>query len=131
MRKFESMDDFLNFLPQKELEIVQFLRKLVLECFPNPIEKLSYNVPYYYRHSRVCFIWPSSIPWGNVKLNGVLLGFCNGNLLRDEMNFLEKGNRKQVFAKTFQTIKDIDPDIVKTYIIEALFVDEQLKKQKT
>ena len=46
------------------------------------------------------------------------------------MNFLEKGNRKQVFVKTFHKIKDIDADIVKTYIIEALFIDEQIRKNK-
>ena len=105
--KYESINDFLNFLPKNELEIVQYLRKLILKCFPHPIEKLSYNVPYYYQHSRVCFIWPSSIPWGNVQKNGVLLGFCNGNLMRDEINYLEKGNRKQVFVKTFHKIEDI------------------------
>lgn len=128
--RFESINDLLNFLPEHELVIVQFLRKLVFDCFPNPIEKISYNVPYYYQHSRVCFIWPSSVPWGNVKKDGVLLGFCHGNLLRDEMNFLEKGDRKQVFVKTFQKIKDIDTDIVKTYIIEAIFIDEQIRKNK-
>ena len=128
--KYESINDFLSFLPEHELVIVQFLRKLALDCFPNPIKKLSYNVPYYYQHSRVCFIWPSSVPWGNVKKDGVLLGFCHGNLLRDEMNYLEKGNRKQVFVKTFHKIKDIDTDIVKTYIIEALFVDEQIRMNK-
>lgn len=51
--KFENIQDFLNFLPKHELDIVQRLRSIVLACFPNPIEKLSYNVPYYYQHSRV------------------------------------------------------------------------------
>ena len=54
--KFENMEEFLTFLPENEIKIVQTLRKIVLGCFPNPIEKLSYNVPYYYQHSRVCFI---------------------------------------------------------------------------
>ena len=112
--KYESINDFLSCLPEHELVIVQFLRKLVLDCFPNPTEKLLYNVPYYYQHSRVCFIWPSSVPWENVKKDSVLLGFCQGNFLRDEMNYSEKGNRKQVFVKTFHKIKDIDNDIVKT-----------------
>ena len=77
---------------------------------------MSYNVPYYYQHSRVCFIWPSSIPWAKVQKNGVLLGFCNGIFMRDEIDYLEKGDRKQVY--------------VKTYIFEALLVDENLKKYK-
>ena len=125
--KFESIQDFLNFLPKHELDIVQHLRSIVLACFPNPIEKLSYNVPYYYQYSRVCFIWPSSVPWGNVKKNSVLLGFCKGYQLRDEINYLEKDARKQVYVKTFYNTKDIDPHLIKTYIFEAISVDERLR----
>ena len=68
---FKSIDDFIEYLPENEREIVE----------------------YYYRHSRICFIWPSSVPWGNVKLDGVQFGFCNGYLLIDKSGYLEKGNR--------------------------------------
>lgn len=128
--KFDSIQDFLNYLPKHELNIVQRLRSVVLSIFPNPIEKLSYNVPYYYQNSRVCFIWPSSVPRGKVQKKGVLLGFCNGYLLRDEINYLEKDARKQVYVKTFNKIEDIDPQLVKTYIFEAILDDERLKKNK-
>lgn len=124
------MEEFLTFLPENEIKIVQTLRKIVLGCFPNPIEKLSYNVPYYYQHSRVCFIWPSTILWGNVKKEGVLLGFCKGYLLRDEINYLERNRRKQVFVRNFRALEDIDSDLVKTYIMEAILVDKQLQTQK-
>jgi hypothetical protein len=127
---FKSIDDFFDYLPENELEIVLHLRRIVLECIPNCKEKLSYNVPYYWHHSRVCFIWPSSITWGNVKTKGVRIGFVNGNLMRDEINFLEKENRKQVYVKDFGSIDEIDSDILKTYIFEALLVNEQLKKKK-
>ena len=126
--KFESIQDFFNYLPKHEMVIVQHLRSIVLDSFPNAIERLAYNVPYYYQHSRVCFIWPSSVPWGKVQKNGVLLGFCNGFLMRDEINFLEKGIRKRVFVKTYHNIEDIDPNLIKTYIFEALLVDERLNK---
>lgn len=125
--KFTSIEDFLEFLPKEELRIVNLLRAIILDCFPNPIEKLAYNVPYYYQYSRVCFIWPSSIPWGNVRKDGVILGFVNGHLMRDEIGFLEASTRKQVRTKTFFNVSEIDPDLVKTYIFEALAVDESLK----
>ncbi len=70
------------------------------------------------------------MPWGSVKMNGVVLGFCNGNKIRDEINYLEKGSRKQVYSKTFYKVKDIDPDLLKTYILEAVLVDEKLKFTK-
>jgi len=127
--KFNNVDEFLDFLPENELEIVEFLRTVVFDCISNCREKLSYNVPYYYRHSRVCFIWPASVPWGNVKKNGVLFGFCRGNLLNDDVNWLERGERKQVYTKTFTRIDEIYVDLLKGYIFEAVELDEKLKKK--
>jgi len=124
---FVSIEEFLDFLPENELKIVQHLRSIILDCFPNPKEKLSYNVPYYFQQSRVCFIWPSSVPWGKVKRDGVLLGFTKGYLMRDEIGYLEKGDRKQVYTKTFHRIDEIDTELVKTYIFEALEVDQREK----
>ncbi|MBR9997888.1 MAG: DUF1801 domain-containing protein [Cyclobacteriaceae bacterium] len=128
--KFESVEDFLGYLPDYERKIVDQLRIILLECIPDCIEKLSYNVPFYYRHSRICFIWPSSIPWGNVNLNGVQLGFCRGDLLGDGLNYLEKGHRKQVYIRTFYDVKEIDADLIRSYILDAIEVDDFLKKEK-
>lgn len=125
--KFSSIEEFLDYLPQAEREIVEYLRKIIQSSIPEFKEKLAYNVPYYYRYSRICFIWPSSVPWGKVKKNGVMLGFCRGNLLNDDLNWLEKGERKQVFTKTFTNINEIEPAIVKAYIFEAVEVDERMK----
>ena len=130
--KFESITDFFEYLPDNELQVVKSLRSLVLGCMPDCQEKLSYNVPYYYRFKRVCFIWPSAVPWGKVKLNGVLLGFCQGNLLPNELEFLDKGERKQVYTKTFMSTDEVykNQDIIKTYLLDAVIVDDELKKSK-
>ncbi len=128
--KFHSIDDFLDYIPEQELKIVACFRKLIFTCIPDCEEKLAYNVPFYYRHQRVCFIWPASIPWGNVKMNGVQLGFCQGYLLRDEIDYLEKGNRKQVYSKTVTAINEIEVDILKAYLFEAIRIDDQLHQKK-
>ena len=128
--KLKSVDDFLTFIPKDELKIVKALRELIFTCIPSCKEKLAYNVPYYYRYSRICFIWPSSIPWGKTKMNGVKLGFCQGNLLSDEINYLEKENRKQVYTKTFTSIGEIKIDLLKSYLIEAAEIDEKIHKKK-
>lgn len=129
--KFRSIGDMLNFLPDEERLIVNYLRNMIFDCIPECIEKLSYNVPYYYLYSRIFFIWPSSVPWGNVKGNGVQFGFCKGNLLPGADEYLEKGGRKQVFIKTFTGLEDIDPGILKTYIFDAIEVDRKLYLEKT
>jgi len=121
---FNSIEDFLEYLPENERIIVQYLRALALDAIPEVIEKLAYNVPYYYRHSRICFIWPASVQWGNVKLQGVQLGFCNGYLLHDTSGYLEKENRKKVLTKTFRKLAEIDSHLIQSYIYEAVGIDE-------
>lgn len=126
---FKSLGEFFDYLPQHELEILEALRDLIFSCIPDATEKLSYNVPFYYRHSRICFLWPSSVSWGNVTQEGtVRLGFSKGYLMRDEINYLDKARRKQVYWKDFSDIQEIDFDILKVYLYEAGFIDEISRK---
>lgn len=125
---FRNVDEFLDYLTDNEREIADYLRELIIECIPDCQEKLSYNVPYFSKYSRICFIWPASVPWGNVKMNGVQLGFCKGYLLQDDISYLEKGDRKQVYSKTFFDIKEIDVDLLRAYLFDAADVDEQFRK---
>jgi hypothetical protein len=127
---FKTVDELMEFLPEDELKIFTLLRKIVFHCIPDIEEKISYNVPFYRRHFNICYIWPSSVQWGNVKLSGVQFGFNKGYLMQDEINWLEKGNRKQVYCKTFHSVKEIDIELLKTYIFEAAYTDENISKKK-
>src|SRR5215213_7108495 len=93
---FSNMNEFLHYLPDDHLKIVEVLREMILECIPDAKEKLSYNIPVYRRFGTICYIWPSSIPWGGTQRTGVDLGFWRGNLLSDS-SYLEVGNRKQIY----------------------------------
>lgn len=96
---------------------------------PDAKEKLSYNVPFYSRFTRICFIWPGSVPWGKTKKKGVELGFCRGNLLSDP-SYLNINGRKEVYIKTFCSTKDIDVDKVRELLFEATVVDEERHRGK-
>ena len=125
---FRNVDEFLEFLPEDELKTVKLLRQIIFDCVPNISEKLSYNVPFYKKNKGMFFIWPASILWGKKKsYSGVRFGFQQGYLLRDDLNILIKGNRKQVYYLDFSISNDIDIDILKTYIFDAVLIDEQLK----
>ncbi len=126
---FQSIDECLRYLPPAELKIVACLRNLILECIPDAKEKLSYNVPYYFRHARICFIWPSCIPWGKIPEGGVVLGFCKGHLLSDT-SYLNTDNRKSVFSKVFFQSGDIDSNQVRQLLYEAVVIDEECKRLK-
>lgn len=128
---FTHIEEFLAFLPEDELKIVAFLRKLIEDCVPNSTEKLSYNVPFYKKNKGLFFIWPASVLWGKQQTyQGVRFGFQQGHLLTDEIGFLEKGNRKQVYWKDFKSIQEIDVALLRSYIFEAAFIDEQFKPKK-
>lgn len=124
--KFKSINEFLDFLPDDELEITEFLRQLIFECVTDVKEKLSFNVPYYMGKKGLFFIWPASVLWGKKKTySGVRFGFQQGNLLNDDLNFLDKGNRKLIYWRDFKSVADIDVDILKAYIFDALEIDKQ------
>tara|TARA_B100000809_G_scaffold266062_1_gene327152 strand:- start:2465 stop:2743 length:279 start_codon:yes stop_codon:yes gene_type:complete len=76
------------------------------------------------------FIWPASVQWGKSKTTGVQLGFCQGYLLPDESDYLDKGTRKQVYTKTFHSVNEIDIHLIRSYIFDALEVDEELYRAK-
>lgn len=120
---FRTVEELLDFLPKEEREIVIVLRRLILSSLPQVKEKLSYQVPYYSGKSRICFIWPGSVAWGNSTFQGVQLGFCKGYLLDDEDRYLDRGNRKQVYTKTFRALKDMDTDLLRSYLWEAWEID--------
>ena len=123
---FRNVNEFLDFLPEDELKIVELLRKIIFRCIPEITEKLSYNVPFYRKHKNIFFIWPSSVLWGAKKsYSGVRLGFSKGYLMSDEINYLDKGERKQIYYKDFLTVNDVDVELLQSYLFEAILIDEQ------
>lgn len=121
--KFNNFDEFYDYIHLEEKEIVLFLRELIFEIIPDIKEKLSYNVPFYSRNKAICYIWPCSIPWGKVTRTGVSFSLSKGYLLNDKYNYLDKGNRKQIYSRHFHSFQDIDVKIVKDFLFEALIVD--------
>jgi hypothetical protein len=120
--KFVDVDDMLASLPPVERTITDLLREIIFSTLPHVTERLAYNVPFYYGNSRICFIWPGSVPWGKTK-EGVEFGFTKGYLLNDEWNYLERGNRKEVYIKTFLKPDQVRADILKMLLLEAAQVD--------
>ncbi len=123
---YSSMEGLLRFLPEAQLVIVERLRELCLECLPEAEERLTFYVPFYKRYTNICYIWPGAVPWGTKTREGVEFAFVQGHLLADEMQYLEQGNRKQVFSKRFFNPSEIKEDLLRAYLYEALEIDEML-----
>jgi hypothetical protein len=121
---FKSVEEFLEYLPPKERILVDRLRELVLDVIPNPKEKISYNVPFYYAPKWFCLIWPAAVPWGNLK-EGVSISFINGRKIEDVFGFLEFDNRKHTGRIVFKSLKEIKEkeEALRFYISEAFEIN--------
>ncbi|MBK9247641.1 MAG: DUF1801 domain-containing protein [Ignavibacteria bacterium] len=130
---FASLEDCYAYVQPGELEIMNLFRQVILETIPHCTEKLSYNVPYFYGNSRICYLWPASVPWGNVAMNGVQFGFCDGNQLVDKFSYLDKGNRKQVYYKQYSSVENVSPDditIIHELLLQAVTIDNLKTKSR-
>lgn len=121
--KIKSILDLHAMLPEHEWLIVDVLRQIISAHVPGCKEKISYNVPFFYRNKGICIVWPSTIPRGGIK-EGVLLGFWYGNKLKDEARYLTHGTNKQIFYKIFKSAEEIDQDAIVSLLNEALIVDD-------
>jgi hypothetical protein len=124
----KTFEDFYYQLTDDEKAITDQLKQIVLSTAPGFREKISYGVPYYFLHTRVCYIWPASVKPG--PRSGVVLGFCQGQLLSEEHTMLERENRKIIATITFHSLKEIKPAILKRILYEAILIDEETAKMK-
>ncbi|MBL0047283.1 MAG: DUF1801 domain-containing protein [Bacteroidetes bacterium] len=122
--KFHSYLEFWEQLSTNERQITDVLRQIITQNIAQTKEKLAYNVPYYYGKRRICFIWPASIPFGGFK-NGVMLGFCYGNLLPDIPKYLIHGTNKQVYYRIFHSVEEINESAIVSLLQEAIQVDHK------
>ena len=118
---FKDIEAFLAYLPESELRIVNLLRRIIIDCIPDCQEKLAYNVLFFYRRSRICYVWPGSIPRGGFK-EGVAIGFCRGSELIDEGDYFDKRG-KGIALKVFLKTEEVNVDLLKSYIYEAFLID--------
>ena len=121
--KIISLVQLFDRLPENERIIVDVLRQIINENLPEYCkEKLAFGVPFFYGQRGICIIWPASIPRGGFK-KGVLLGFWQGNKLKDEDGYLTHGTNKKVFYKIYRNAEEIDEAAIVKLLKEAVQVD--------
>lgn len=122
---FSDVAEFLDYLPEDELQIVESLRQLIHETFPTYKEKLAYNVPFYYGRKRICYIWPAAIPWGNLS-QGVSLGFLRAKEIDPASEILKYDQRKTMGRVVIKSIEELQGDYsftIKLLLQEAYLLD--------
>lgn len=121
-----SVEAYLDQLNPEQLAIAQKLRHLILKAAPNIEEKFVYKVPFYYYHSRICYL--------NAFPKGLYIGFVRGQELSNSQGLLDSTDRKEVSLIRFQSASEIPEDALQEIIQEALMLDEiqwEARKLKT
>ncbi|MFN8775970.1 MAG: DUF1801 domain-containing protein [Flavobacteriales bacterium] len=122
--KFHSIDELFEYLPEEERSLALALRHEILSCIPNAREYLAYQVPFYKVNSRICFLWPASVPWGKrMTYEGVRLGFTEGYRLNDVWNYLQRDSRKRVYWRDLTDLSERDREIIRALLYEAAELD--------
>lgn len=104
--------------------ITDVLRQIISENLPEYCkEKISFQVPFYFGNRGICIIWPASVPRGGIK-EGVLLGFWQGNKLRDKDGYLSKGTNKKVFYKIYRDVNEIKEEAILKLLEETVALDK-------
>lgn len=122
-------DSFLADLVPAEYDICLRLRQLILENFPELREKFAYGAPFYHRNSRVCFLYPASLPYSGID-SGVSFGFNRGHLLSNDHGLLDMGGRKEVAYIRVLREADIQERVFLEILHEAVLLDEGFAKNK-
>ena len=115
-----SVDDYINQQTSDHQQTLHWLRHLILTSDSGIREKISWNVPVYmYRKRPVCYL--NVLRTAEVAVD---LAFMQGRQLPDDAGLLESRGRKTVKSLVVFTIGDPDEDVVRTYVQEALLLNE-------
>ena len=121
--KHKDFDAFLDAILPEERAICLRIRDLILLNFPHLKETWAYGAPFYKGRSRVCFLYPASLPYSGVK-TGVNFGFNRGHLLSNAQGLLHLGERKEVAYLPVHSQKDIQEDLFLEILHEAILLDQ-------
>ncbi len=117
------MDAVLSFIfdqTENRKNIMLSLHEL-LSSIPGVNSRISYNIPFYYRKKRICYLNP-------VKGDGVELAFIQGRKLSNSQGLLEDKERKQIAGVTFYSISEIPYHQLSEIIQEAIVLDDLHEK---
>ena len=113
MNKVE--DYILNFEGEQK-EIMLFFHSLLTEEF-NLTPRFQYNLPFYYRKSWICYLFPT-------KKGLIELAFTRGRELSNTQGLLKSRGRKMVSSIEFKELNDIPVKEIREVIHEAIILDE-------
>ncbi len=112
----EAVDEYISQVGPPRREVVEVLRRLVLEAAPGVSEAINWGQPCYSKNGDICYIAADA---GHVKL-----GFFRGGDLSDPGRLLE-GTGKRMRHVKVRSLDDLREEGLASLIGEALSLDER------
>lgn len=109
-------EDFILSFDGDQKDIMLYFHQLLTNEF-NLLDKMRYNIPFYYGRSWICYLSPT-------KKGNVEFAFVRGNELSNDQALLSSKGRKQVFSIEFNKVSDIPQSTINEVINEAVLLDE-------
>ncbi|HRO42340.1 MAG TPA: DUF1801 domain-containing protein [Flavipsychrobacter sp.] len=118
----DTVEKVIYRLPDKQFKFVAHIRELILTAHPEITEKISFNTPFFYCNSWLCYL-------DLMKQNTLLeIAFINGHQLSDKHKKLVARNRKMVRSLVYETVADFDENIFRETLEEAITINLSKKK---
>jgi len=113
-----EVEEYIYGFEGETLEVMKFLHDLMMDQ-PGIHCKLSFKIPFYYRNSWICYIYPQ-------RKGGIEFVFTRGDELSNEQGILDARGRKQVAGLMLKTLDDVPQESLLEVIQEAIILDESV-----
>lgn len=118
----DRVEDYILRLPEEKREMYIVLRDFIIETVPGVTNKISYGIPFFYLKKPFCYLHQN-------KNGGIDLSFMAGHRMSNPYGKLEKRDRKLVRTLYYQSINDIDLNILKDTLLEAAEFDNDWRQR--
>lgn len=120
MKKYISVDDFIENQDPEIRPLLWQLRQFILKSHPKMRERILFGMPMFAVKKEICYFGIIS------KKNSIEIGFHRGFQLSNEQGILENKNRKYICGITFKNVEDFQNNaiIFDEILQEAIILDE-------
>ncbi len=119
--KFQNTDHFLEYHAD-HYDILETLRRIILSCSDHIQETIRYNTPFYDYKGMFLYL--------SLNKKYIYVAFVQGILMSDEDGAFALNNLKQIRQIHYRSVKDIDEEVLRKYIFEALLIQDEKQKMK-
>jgi hypothetical protein len=113
-----EVEEYINGFEGDRLEVMRYLHDLMMDQ-PGISCKISFKIPFYYRNSWICYIYPQ-------KKGGIEFVFTRGHELSNDQGLLDAKGRKEVAGIMLKKLNDIPQQGLLEVIQEAILLDESV-----